>query len=148
MVTGLCMMLSITWSSTVWADEEELRDRLNAARTALAEMQADPVGSESTEVQREIEYARIDIDEAADRLANHLEELAEVSVIRVENRVTLVRGMIEQLTVEGLAEERETAAIDMTREADQAQVEFESSEARKNALRDEVTPILNNLQVE
>jgi hypothetical protein len=121
-----------------------LRDRLNTAREQLAELAADEYSHVGI---REIERARIDIDEAADYLANRREELAQVSVIRLENRVKLIRALLEQAEVEALASERETAAIEMTREADQAQVASESAELRRARLREEVNEILQQLEV-
>jgi len=142
---GAALLLGAMGRTALADDEGELRDRLNTAREHLAELGADP--SADVAAAREIERARIDIDEAADRLANHREELAEVSVIRVENRVKLIEALIEQATIEALAEERESATISMTREADQAQVQYESTEARRDALRSEVSEILQQLEV-
>ena len=121
-----------------------LRDRLNGAREELAEYSAHEMADVAA---REIERARIDIDEAADFLANRREELAQVSVIRLENRVKLVAALLERATVEALAEERESAAIEMTREADQAQVASESAELRRTRLREEVEEIFQQLEL-
>ncbi len=142
---GAVLLLSVLGGTAFADDEDDLRDRLNEAREHLAELGADP--SADIVAAREIERARIDIDQAADRLANHREELAEVAVIRVENRVKLIEAVIDQATMDELAEERESANIAMTREADQAQVQYEATEARRDALREEVSEILQQLEV-
>jgi hypothetical protein len=128
-----------------WAsDADELLTRLNAVRESLAVLSVDPMADAA---RLEIERTDIDIDEARDRITNRQIELAEVSVIRLENRVKFVEALIFQATVDALAEERESATIEMTREADQAQVEYEATQARQAALRDEVQGILDQLQV-
>jgi chromosome segregation ATPase len=138
------LLLGMT-AGTAWATSAtELQNRLNAAREHLAQLGTDPMADTAA---TEIEHARIDIDEASQRLTNHLEELAEVSVIRLENRVKLIEAMIQQATVEALADERESAAVDMTQQADQAQVQYESTEARRTALRSDVSEILEQLEV-
>ncbi len=125
------------------SDVEQLRSRLNASREALAQFSTDPMADSAA---LEIERARIDIDEATERISNQLEEIAEISVIRLENRVKLIAAMIAQATVDELADERETATIEMTREADQSQVDFEATEARRSALREETSEILRQLE--
>ena len=112
----------------------------------MAELSADQAAN-NADVTIELERARGDIDEASDRLSNNREAEAEVSVIRLENRVELIAALIEQATMEALAEEREAALIEMTREADQASVEYTSTEARRSALRDEVSGIIQQLEM-
>ena len=141
---GTLLLLSALAGSATASDVEELRTRLNAAREELANAATDSMADAAA---LEIERARIDIDEAADRIANRLEEIAEISVIRLENRVKLINALIVQATVDSLAEERESASIEMTREADQAQVDYEGTEARRSALRDETAEILRQLEV-
>lgn len=141
---GTFLLLAGLTGTAGASDVEELRARLNAAREELAQSSTDPLADAAA---LEIERARIDIDEAADRIANRLEEIAEISVIRLENRVKLIKALIVQATVDGLAEERESAAIEMTREADQAQVDYEATEARRSTLRDETAEILRQLEV-
>lgn len=138
--------LLVVMAATAWAASvSELRSRLNTAREQLAELAA----HEFHEVAAvEIERTRIDIDEAERHLTNNLEERAEVSVIRVENRVKLVQALINQEGLERQADDLETSTIQLTRQADQAQVEYESTEARRAALRDEVSEILNQLEIE
>lgn len=138
----LAALLVLLAASPVFA--QGLRDRLNAAREQLADLSTQ---DNADVAAREVERARIDIDEASDHLSNHREELAEVSVIRLENRVKLIGAMIEQATVDAQAQERESAAIEMTREADQAQVASESAELRRARLREEVDEILQQLEV-
>ena len=127
------------------ASIEQLRTRLNSAREQLAEFS---VHEYSDAAALEIERARIDIDEAGERITNRAEEIAEISVIRLENRLKLIEGLLAQATIDSLAEERETSLIEMTREADQAQIDYEATEARRSALRDESEEILRQLEIE
>jgi len=122
-----------------------LTNRVNDVREALAVFETDPAADAA---RLEMERAEIDIDEARDRLTRRHIEMAEISVIRAENRLQLVEAIIFHATIDSLAEERESASIDMTRQADQAQVEYEATEARQSALRDEVSEILTQLEVE
>jgi len=126
------------------SDEADLRERIAQARERLADLRTDELADAAS---RDLERAAMDIDEANDFLTNRRAELAEVAVIRLENRLTLIAALIEQATVEDLANQRETASIQMTREADQAQVAYEASEARRQALRTQVSEILNQLEV-
>ena len=141
---GTLFLLSGLSATADASDVEELRARLNAAREELAHSSTDPLADAAA---LEIERARIDIDEASERITNRLEEIAEISVIRLENRVKLINALIVQATVDGLAEERESASIEMTREADRAQVDYEATEARRSALRDETAEILRQLEM-
>lgn len=143
-LASVCLLLAAVAPATA-ASVAELRSRLNEAREKLAELAADEL---SNVAAVEIERTRIDIDEAERHLTNNLEELAEVSVIRVENRVKLIEALIEQERLERQADELETSTIQLTRQADQAQVEYESTDARRTALRDEVSDILNQLEIE
>ena len=140
------MFLLFTPQSVFATDAEELRDRLSTQRERMAELSADQAAN-NADVTIELERARGDIDEASDRLSNNREAEAEVSVIRLENRVELIAALIEQATMEALAEDREAALIEMTREADQASVEYTSTEARRSALRDEVSGIIQQLEM-
>ncbi|MBN1947423.1 MAG: hypothetical protein JW797_17260 [Bradymonadales bacterium] len=137
---GLGWFVPQAWA----ANEAELRARITTARELMAQLQTDEMVDVAS---LELEYARIDIDEANDQLTNRRPELAEVAVIRLENRLVLIQALIEQATVDDLADQRETATIEMTREADQAQVAYEASEARRQALRQQVAEILNQLEV-
>ena len=144
-VAMLSGVLVLGWLTVAEAsDEGDIRARLNEARVRLAELGAE---DEADAAARELGYAEIDADEVADRLTNHMTERAEVAVIRLENRVKVIEALIEQAIVDALAEERESASIEMTREADAAQVSYEATEARRSALREQMSGILNQLEV-
>jgi hypothetical protein len=144
-VLGALFLLGAVVAPAMASDAEDIRARLNEARVHLAELQAD---ENADSAAREMGYADIDADEVADRLTNHMTERAEVAIIRLENRVKLIEALIQQAIVDALAADRETASIAMTREADQAQVAYEATEARRSALREQVGGILNQLEVE
>ena len=125
-------------------DVDQLTNRVNEVRETLAVFETDP----NVDAARlEIERADIDIDEARDRITRRHLEIAEISVIRAERRLQLIEATIFRATVDVLADERESATIDMTQQADEAQVDYEATEARQSALRNEVAEILNQLEV-
>lgn len=138
-VLGLLLLLPAT------AMADDLRSRLEAANTRIVEHERSEFADEAAS---EFAAVRLEITDAQGLLAAGEVRQANSVILRIEARKRLIGSVIQRATFEALADQRESAAIEMLHEADNTQIEMESAIQRRQQLQDEVQSILETLQGE
>lgn len=125
--------------------EDDLRDRLEAANAAVANFETHEMADEAA---LEMGQARLEIAEVQGKISAADYGWATIVLNRLEARVELIESIMERATVEQLADQRETDLFDMTNEADEAQLELETVQQRRQQLQDDVAVIVDQMNAE
>lgn len=138
---ALAFLLLLLVPSTAMADD--LRSRLEAANSRLSEHERSAYADEAS---TEFSQVRMEVTDAQQLLAAGETRKANSLILRIEARERLIASIVERATFEELADQRESAAIEMLNEADNAQLELESATQQRQQLQDEVHNILETLE--
>ncbi len=124
---------------------DDLQDRLEAANASIAQFDTHELADEAS---LELAQARLEIAEVQGKLSASDTAWATIVLNRLEARVDLIDSMLERATVEQLADQRETDLFEMTAAADEAQLQLETMQQRRQQLQDDVSAIVDQMNSE
>lgn len=124
---------------------DDVRTRLEAANAELSTLETH---EHADEAALEFGQARLEVAEVQGKLSASDYAGAATVLNRLEARLDLINATLERVTVEVLADQRETDLYAMQTEADEKQIELESAQLRRQQLQDEVTVIVEQMNAE
>lgn len=125
------------------AASEALEQRLATVNASLVELERNPLTDEG---QAEIARARLELTRVERHLADGDTARASSILVRLEAREQYLRSVVDRASMEALADQRESEANDMLREANQAQLELESALRQRMRLQENVNQIVESLE--
>lgn len=140
-VMSALLLVGLLASSAVAS--ESLENRLAAVNASLLELERNPLSDEG---QAEIARARLELNRAERHIADDERARASAILVRLEARERYLRSIVDRAAMEALADQRETEANDMLREANQAQLELESALRQRQRLQEDVNRIVESLE--
>lgn len=122
---------------------EEVSSRMEEASSFLAELETHELRDEASQ---DIATARLAITEIQTSLASEAVEKAELTLLTLEATLKLVKSVLDRGEIEGLADKREADNVSILTQADELQLELETTSSRRNDLQSQVTAIVESLQ--
>lgn len=116
---------------------------MEEASSFLAELETHELRDEASQ---DIATARLAITEIQTSLASEAVEKAELTLLTLEATLKLVKSVLDRGEIEGLADKREADNVSILTQADELQLELETTSSRRNDLQSQVTAIVESLQ--
>ena len=122
---------------------EQVTARMEAASSLLAELETHELRDEASQ---DIATARLAITDIQTRLASEMFGKAETTLNTLEATLRLVKSVLDRGEIEGLADKREADNVTIQTQADELQLELETTSARRTDLQGQVTAIVDSLE--
>lgn len=121
----------------------EVTSRMEAASSLLAELETHELRDEASQ---DIATARLAITDIQTSLASEMLGKAALTLFTLEATLKLVKSVLDRGEIEGLANKREADNVTIQTQADELQLELETTSARRTDLQGQVTAIVDSLQ--
>jgi hypothetical protein len=133
---ALCAAALCLWAPIAQADDlAQMREKVEAYSLQLAELRTADTQQATTQ---DLARCELWLREAQGQLAKEDEEVAARYLRRVEAGLEMLTLLIERAKADAQAFERETAAVNMEKEANQAKITLQETESREAALQKQV----------
>ena len=142
-LTLIALMLSASAAHAL--SPEEVTTRMEAASSLLAELETHELRDEASQ---DIATARLAITDIQTSLASEMFGKAETTLLTLEATLKLVKSVLDRGEIEGLADKREADNVTIQTQADELQLELETTSARRTDLQGQVAAIVDSLQNE
>lgn len=140
-ITLVALMLSA--GSAHALSPEQVTARMEAASSLLAELETHELRDEASQ---DIATARLAITDIQTSLASEMFGKAETTLNTLEATLRLVKSVLDRGEIEGLADKREADNVTIQTQADELQLELETTSARRTDLQGQVTAIVDSLE--
>ena len=140
-ITLVALMLSAASAHAL--SPEQVTARMEAASVLLAELETHELRDEASQ---DIATARLAITDIQTSLASEMFGKAETTLNTLEATLKLVKSVLDRGEIEGLANKREADNVTIQTQADELQLELETTSARRTDLQGQVTAIVDSLE--
>jgi len=137
----LVLMLSASAANAL--SPEEVASRMEAASSLLAELETHELRDDASQ---DIAVARLAITDIQTSLASEMYGKAETTLLTLEATLKLVKSLLDRGEIEGLADKREADNVTIQTQADELQLELETTSSRRTDLQSQVSAIVDSLE--
>lgn len=137
----LVLMLSASAANAL--SPEEVASRMEAASSLLAELETHELRDDASQ---DIAVARLAITDIQTSLASEMYGKAETTLLTLEATLKLVKSLLDRGEIEGLADKREADNVTVQTQADELQLELETTSSRRTDLQSQVSAIVDSLE--
>ena len=124
---------------------DEVSKRMEAASSLLAELETHELRDEASQ---DIATARLAITDIQTSLASEMYGKAETTLLTLESTVTFIKSVLDRGEIEHLADKREADNVTIQSQADELQLELETTSSRRGDLQGQVSAIVDSLEKE
>lgn len=118
---------------------------MEAASSLLAELETHELRDEASQ---DIAASRLAITDIQTSLASEMYGKAETTLLSLEATVTFIKSVLDRGAIEQLADKREADNVTIQTQADELQLELETTSSRRGDLQTQVTAIVDSLEKE
>jgi hypothetical protein len=137
----LALMLSASAAHAL--SPEEVASRMETASSLLAELETHELRDDASQ---DIAVARLAITDIQTSLASEMYGKAETTLLTLEATLKLVKSLLDRGEIEGLADKREADNVTVQTQADELQLELETTSSRRTDLQSQVSAIVDSLE--
>jgi hypothetical protein len=137
----LALMLSASAAHAL--SPEEVASRMETASSLLAELETHELRDDASQ---DIAVARLAITDIQTSLASEMYGKAETTLLTLEATLKLVKSLLDRGEIEGLADKREADNVTIQTQADELQLELETTSSRRTDLQGQVSAIVDSLE--
>jgi len=137
----LSLMLSASAAHAL--SPEEVASRMETASSLLAELETHELRDDASQ---DIAVARLAITDIQTSLASEMYGKAETTLLTLEATLKLVKSLLDRGEIEGLADKREADNVTVQTQADELQLELETTSSRRTDLQSQVSAIVDSLE--
>ncbi len=134
--------LMLTASVAHALSPEEVASRMEAASGLLAELETHELRDDASQ---DIATARLAITDIQTSLASEMYGKAETTLLTLEATLKLVKSLLDRGEIDQLADKREADNVTIQTQADELQLELETTSSRRTDLQSQVSAIVDSL---
>lgn len=139
-MAGLAI-LALVWSGSMTASHaSDLTDRLSALNARIVEFENE---EHVSTVLDDIAQMRLEVGDAQNLIRAGEQAAALGVILRIEARQRFVDSMLRRTTFETLTHQRESDYLNLLNEANELQLDLETTQQRRQALQEEVRQIVD-----
>lgn len=135
--------LMLSGSSAQALSPEEISSRMEAASSLLAELETHELRDDASQ---DIASARLSMTDIQTSLASEMYGKAETTLLTLEATLKLVKSLLDRGEIEQLATKREADNVTIQTQADELQLELETTSSRRSDLQSQVSAIVDSLE--
>ncbi|NQW63841.1 MAG: hypothetical protein HQ461_13495 [Deltaproteobacteria bacterium] len=136
----IALMLSASMAHAL--SPEEVASRMEAASGLLAELETHELRDDASQ---DISTARLAITDIQTSLASEMYGKAETTLLTLEATLKLVKSLLDRGEIDQLADKREADNVTIQTQADELQLELETTSSRRTDLQSQVSAIVDSL---
>ena len=144
-IASLVLIASLLSASTAQAalSPEEVASRMETASSLLAELETHELRDDASQ---DIATARLSITDIQTSLASAMYGKAETTLLTLEATLKLVKSLLDRGEIDQLADKREADNVTIQTQADELQLELETTSSRRTDLQGQVSAIVDSLE--